>query len=75
MGNLARNMVQDVRLRDTVSCVSTNPGHDLATVTEEVTVEGSKSTTGEGELRSTVVGEKGVGVLEERDQYQPMVDP
>ena len=51
------------------------PGWDAAQVTKEFAVERRESAAGERELRSTVVGEERVSVLEERDQDQPMVHP
>lgn len=73
--NLAVDVVGNVRLRDTVSSPSADPAHDAAEVAKKVSVEGGESTTGESELVSTVVGEERVGVLEERDQDKPVVDP
>jgi hypothetical protein len=75
MRNLARNVVYDMSLRDTMSCVSSNPTHDLSTVTQKVAVERSQSATRECELRRTVVRENGIGMLQECDQHQPVVDP
>ena len=75
MRDLARNMVQNVSLGDTMSCMSPNPTHDTAKVTQKATVKRGQSTTGEVELRRTVVRENGIGMLQERDQYQPVVDP
>ena len=62
-------------LRDTVCSMSTDPPHDGAKVAQKVTVEGGKGTASESEFGSTVVGEERVGVLEESDQHQPVVDP
>lgn len=73
--NLAVDVVGNVRLRDTVSSPSADPAHDAAEVAKKVSVEGGESTTGESKLVSTVVGEERVGVLEERDQDKPVVDP
>ena len=75
MRDLARNVVQDVSLGDTIGCVSPNPSHDLATVAQRAAVERSQSTTGECKLWGTVVRENGIGVLQERDHHQPVVDP
>lgn len=75
MRDLAGNVVQDMSLRDTMSCVSPNPSHDLATVTQKTAIERSQSATRECELWRTVVREKGIGMLQERDQYQPVVNP
>lgn len=75
MGNLAANVMSNVRLGDTVSGASTNPSHKAAEITKQVTIERGESTTGEGELAGVVVGEKGVSVLEERDQDEPVVNP
>ena len=75
MRDLARNVVQDMSLGDTMSCVSPNPTHDLATVTQKVAVERSQSATRECKLWRTVVRENGIGMLEECDQHKPVVDP
>jgi hypothetical protein len=75
VGNLAGNMMENVGLRDTIGGVSTDPTHDLAAVTKKVAVKSSKSSTGESKLGSAVVREERVGVLEEGDQNQPVVDP
>ncbi len=75
VGELARDVVEDMSLRDTICSMGTDPTHDLATVTEEVTVESSKGTTREGELGSTVVRQNGVSVLKEGDQDKPVVNP
>lgn len=53
----------------------TEPGGDAAKIAEETAIKGGERTTGEGELGSTVVREEGVGMLKERDQDQPVVDP
>jgi hypothetical protein len=75
VGNLAGDMMENVSFRDTVCSVSTDPGHDFSAVTEKVPVQSGQGTSGEGELWSTVMGEERVGVLQESDQYQPVVDP
>lgn len=75
VGDLARDVVEDMSLRDTICSMGTDPTHDLATVTEEITVESSKGTTREGELGSTVVRQNGVSVLKEGDQDKPVVNP
>ena len=73
--DLAAEMVGNVSLGDTVSGGSTEPCHEASTVTEELTVQSGKGTTGEVELGSTVVGEQGVSVLQEGDENEPVVDP
>jgi len=73
--DLARDMVQDVSLRNTVSSMCSDPAHDAAQITEKATVQGSKGATGEGELRATVMREERVSVLQKGDQDKPMVDP
>lgn len=75
MRNLAGDMVENMGLRDTVGGVCSNPTHDATEVTKKVAVQGCKSATGESEFGSAVVGKKRVGVLEESDQDQPVVDP
>lgn len=75
MGDLAAYVVEHMGLRDTIRSMRADPRHDGAKVAQKVTVEGGKSTTSESKLRSTVVREERVGVLEESDQHQPVVDP
>ena len=71
MGDLAVDVMGNMRLRDTVGGACADPAHDAAAVTEEVAVKRRESTTGEGELGGTVVRQDGVGVLEEGDEHQP----
>jgi hypothetical protein len=52
-----------------------DPGHDGAKVAEQTAVESRECTAGEGELGCAVVGEDRVGVLQERDEHKPVVDP
>jgi len=75
VGYLAGHMVEDVGLRDAIGGVGTEPGHDAAAVAEEVAVEGGESTAREGEFGGAVVREKGVGVLKECDEDEPLIDP
>jgi hypothetical protein len=75
MGNLAMDVVGDVSLRDTVCAGGSDPGHDGSKVTEEVTIKSGQGTTGESELAGTIVRKEGVGMLQESDQYKPVVDP
>jgi hypothetical protein len=63
MRDLARDMVQDVSLRDTMGHSCAEPGRDAAQVAEQAAVEGGEGTTGEGELGGTVMGNEGVSVL------------
>ena len=73
--DFARDMVQDVSLRNTVSSMSTDPGHDGAQVTEKVTIQGGKGATSKGELGATVMRKERISVLQKGDQDKPMVDP
>ena len=75
MRDLAVDMVGNVSLRDPVGAGGGDPGHDRSEVTKEVTIVSRQGTTGESELVSTVVGEEGVGMLQESDQHEPMVNP
>jgi hypothetical protein len=75
MRDLAGDMVQNVCLGDTVCSMSTEPSHQLAAVTEKVAVHGSESTTRESKLGWAVVRKQGVGMLEEGDEDEPVVDP
>lgn len=69
------NVVGDMSLRDTMCTGGTNPSHDGSKITKEITIIGRQSPTGEGELACTIMGKEGVGVLQECDQYEPVVDP
>lgn len=78
VGDLAADVVGDVGLGDTVSGGGADPAGDLADdagSAHEFTIEGGESTTGEGEGRGLVVRKGGVGVLEEGDEDEPVVDP
>ena len=75
MRNLAGDVVQNMSLGNTVRRMSTDPAHEAAEVTQKAAVQSGKSSASEGELRSTVVREERVGVLQEGDQNQPVVDP
>ena len=75
VGNLAVNMVGDMSLRDTVRAGGGDPGHDGSEITEEVTIISGQGTTGKSELAGTVMRKEGVSVLQESDQYKPVVDP
>jgi len=75
MRDLAVDMVGDVGLRDTVRARGSDPGHDRSKVTKEVTIVSRQGTTGESELARTIMREEGVGVLQESDQHEPVVDP
>lgn len=61
-------MVGDVCLGNTVENISTNG-------TQEVTINGSKGTTGESPLVGRVVREDRVGVLKEGDEDEPVINP
>lgn len=73
--DLACDVVSDVSLGNTVSDMCSDHAHDSSTIAKKLTVKCRECTTGEGKFRSAVVGEKRVGVLEERDQDEPVVDP
>jgi hypothetical protein len=73
--DFAGDVMENVGLGDTVGSMSTNPTHDWAKITKEVAVQSSQCTTGESELRSTVVREDGVSMLKECNEDKPVVDP
>lgn len=73
--DLARDVMQDVRLTDPMSRSSADPTCNGAKVTEKSAIQGSEGTTGEGKLGRAVVGKERVRVLEERDEDEPVVDP
>lgn len=68
----------DMGLADTVHGGSHDPSAELAeeaVTTHKRSVKGGESATGEGEGRGLIVREHGVGVLEEGDEDEPVVDP
>ena len=75
MGNLTGDMMQDMGLGDTVCGVRSNPPHDLTAVTEKVSVQSRQGTPRKGELGSSVMRKERIGMLQESDEYQPVVDP
>jgi len=75
MRDLAVDMVGDVSLRDAVGAGGSDPGHDRPEVTKEVTVISRQGTTSESELAGAIMREEGIGVLQESDQHEPMIDP
>lgn len=75
MRDLAVDVMGDMGLRDAVGGEGSNPGHEGSKLAKEFAIHGGESTTGESELSGTVMREQRVGVLKERDQYEPVVDP
>lgn len=68
VGDLGGDVVGNVGLTDTVEDVGANGS-------EEVSVNGGKSSSGESPLVGRVVGKDGVGVLKVGDEDEPVVDP
>ncbi len=68
-------MVQNVGFRNAVGSVRSDPGHETSKVSKKIAVQRGKCTTGKVELWCTVMGKKRVGVLQESDQNQPVVNP
>ena len=75
MRDLARDMVGNVRLGDAVRREGADPAHERAAVAKQVAVHGREGAAGEGKGTSAVVREERVGVLEEGDENEPVVDP
>ena len=75
MRDLARDMVENVCLRDSMGSMGADPAHNGTKVSEQAAVQSSEGTTLEVELLGTVMGKEGIGVLQEGDQYEPVVDP
>ena len=74
--DLGGDVVRDVRLGDSVredGAEQAHYGAEGAGATHEVTVHCGERTSGEGEGGGAVVGEHGVGVLEEGDHDEPAV--
>lgn len=75
MGDFAADVVQDVGLGDAVCGVGADGPHDGAEVAEEAPVYGAEGAAGERVRGGAVVREEGVGVLEEDDEDEPVVNP
>lgn len=75
MGNLAADMVKNMRFGNTMCRESTKPCTDRAKIAEQVTIVGRQSTSYESELGRTVMRKERVGMLEESDQNEPVVYP
>jgi len=75
MGDLAMDVVSDVSLGNTMCAGGSNPGHNGSEVAKEVTIISRQGTTGKSKLARTIMREERVGVLQEGDQYEPVVDP
>jgi len=75
MRDFAVNVMGNVGLRDTMGAGSSDPSHDRSEVTKEVTIVSRQGTTRESELAGTIVREEGVGVLQESDQHEPVINP
>ena len=73
--DLAVDVVEDMRLGDAVRGPRADPAPDAAEVAEEVAVERRERAALERELGGAVVRDDGVGVLEEGDEDEPVVDP
>jgi len=67
--------MEDVSLRDSVREGPTEPAEDWTGTAEKRAVEGRERTSLEIECGAAIVREVGVGVLEEGDQNEPVVDP
>lgn len=67
--------MHDVGFRDAISCVCANPSHNTSAVAEKAAVQSGKGTAGKGEFWGAVMRKERVGMLQEGDQYKPMVDP
>lgn len=75
VGDLAVDVVQDVRLRDAVSGDAAEPAHQATEVAERAAIQRRESAALEREFALAVTGKDRVGVLQERDQDEPVVDP
>ena len=75
MRHAASDVVRNVRLRDAVCRPRAKPAPEAASAAEQVAVDGREGAAGEGKGTSAVVREERVGVLEEGDENEPVVDP
>ena len=75
MRDFAVDVMGNVGLRDTMGAGSSDPSHDRSEVTKEVTIVSRQGTTRESELVGTIVREEGVGVLQESDHHEPVINP
>jgi len=55
--------------------MTADPAHDGSEVAKQGAVQRGEGTTGESEFRSAIMGEARVGVLQEGDQDEPVVNP
>lgn len=55
--------------------MGSDPSHNGTKVPEQAAVQSSEGTTLEVELLSTVMGKEGIGVLQERNQDEPVINP
>lgn len=75
VGDLAGDVMQNVSLGNSMSSESNDGSHSWAKITEQSTVQGSKSTASEGVSGGAVMGKNGVGVVEEGNEDDPVVYP
>jgi len=75
MGDLARYVMNDVSFRNAIGSMSSEPTHNGTKVSHHAAIHGGQRSTCESEFSSAVMGKDGVGVLEEGDEDEPVVDP
>lgn len=75
MRDLAVDVVGNMGLRDTMCAGSGDPAHDGSEIPKEAAIVGRQGTTGKSELARTIMGKERVGVLQERDQNKPVINP
>ena len=73
--DLAMNVMRYMGLRDSMGESSCQPSHHRTQIPQKAPIVRRQRASREGELVRTVVWEEGIGVLEEGDQDDPVVDP
>ena len=75
MRDLAAHVVKNVCLRDAVRSEPTEPAHECTAIAQEMAIESCEGSTGERKFSTTEMGKEGIGVLQKRDQNEPMICP
>jgi hypothetical protein len=75
MWDFRTNMVQDVCLRNSVGQSATKPPKERSSTTKQATIHSRKRPALEVEGSRPIVRKQWIGVLEEGDQNDPVVDP
>jgi hypothetical protein len=75
MRNFARNVMSDMSFRNSMCYSRTDPTHERAEVTKQVTIKSGQGSPSERELLGTVVRHQRVSVLQKGDEHKPVIRP